>query len=174
MLPQEIRSMPDNKLVMLVEGQRPIMGYKLRYYAMEPFRKASVIAKARKVVIPDVELPVSSSVASQPGTRAEAQPAPAEDRGNGGDKLRSDMAMPERIADAVAAAIATDRPQASGAQRLAREAASDERLLTSARRLTSAVAASLSATPAMSIKRRRSIAEILAVTVPDPADIGLD
>lgn len=179
MMPQEIRTMPDTRLILLIEGQRPILGQKLRYYATEPFRKASEIAKARRVVVPDVELTVSGLAGPLPGKRIREEPASAEERGGGADQPRSEMAVPERIANAVVTAVAADltppnRPMKSGAERLVGDAAPEENFRASARRLKSAVAATLSAAPDMSVKRRRSIADVLAATIPDPADIGFD
>ena len=50
----------------------------------------------------------------------------------------------------------------------------EEKLLPTADRLKAAIETSLAAAPDMSMPRRRSIQEVLALTVPDPVEIGLE
>jgi type IV secretion system protein VirD4 len=55
-----------------------------------------------------------------------------------------------------------------------RQAHIEEKLLPSGTRLRAVIAASLAAAPEMSPPRRKNIQEILAQTIPDPAEIGLE
>ncbi|PWE53684.1 conjugal transfer protein TraG [Metarhizobium album] len=158
MMPQEIRQMPEDRMVLLVEGQRPIFGSKLRYHATEPYRRAVDKAQYPGIDIPDVELgPVSirtDAIVPVPATRepvevdiaASAPPRPQPTR---------------RVARAIKAEPA--RSVSNGAERVSR----------SARRLKAAVSASITQAPEMPAVSRKAIEDILALTIPDPLDVGL-
>ncbi|NLS07117.1 type IV secretory system conjugative DNA transfer family protein [Rhizobium sp. P32RR-XVIII] len=173
MMPQEVRQMPEDKMVLLVEGQRPVFGDKLRYYATEPFRSAVLDKNENAVSLPEVEMPLNLPVAAtlpdygSPALQLESGPSGSDPR--------------ELIQGAEAA---NTHPHASERQleprRQARSSVasglskSDERLLATARRLNSVISDSLATTPDMSVKQRKSIQDVLAKTVPDPSELGLE
>jgi type IV secretion system protein VirD4 len=51
MMPQEVRQMPESKMILLVEGQRPIYGDKLRFFNTQPFKAAEAYSQS---YVPDV------------------------------------------------------------------------------------------------------------------------
>ncbi|WP_226951455.1 type IV secretory system conjugative DNA transfer family protein [Rhizobium terrae] len=55
MMPQEIRQMPDDKMILLVEGQAPIFGEKLRYFQTQPFKSAEAFARRNVPHPPRIE-----------------------------------------------------------------------------------------------------------------------
>lgn len=55
MMPQEVRQMPENRMILLVEGQRPIFGEKLRFFQTQPFKAAEAFSQANIPQLPDVE-----------------------------------------------------------------------------------------------------------------------
>ncbi|MEI2300432.1 type IV secretory system conjugative DNA transfer family protein [Ensifer sp. MJa1] len=55
MMPQEVRQMPENRMILLVEGQRPIFGEKLRFFQTQPFKAAEAFSQANIPQVPDVE-----------------------------------------------------------------------------------------------------------------------
>ena len=55
MMPQEVRQMPENKMVLLVEGQRPIFGEKLRFFRTQPFKAAEAYSQAHIPTVPIVD-----------------------------------------------------------------------------------------------------------------------
>ncbi|PTE06198.1 hypothetical protein C9427_33135 [Mesorhizobium helmanticense] len=59
MTPQEIRQRPERKMVLLVEGQRPIFGDKLRFFETQPFKSAEAFSQTHMPDVPLIEyLPV--------------------------------------------------------------------------------------------------------------------
>lgn len=67
MMPQEIRQMPENKMILLIEGQRPILGEKLRFFETQPFKSAEAFSQAHTPEVPQVEyLPVKPVPATTP------------------------------------------------------------------------------------------------------------
>lgn len=59
MMPQEIRQMPERKMILLIEGQRPIFGEKLRFFETQPFKSAEAFSQAHTPEVPQIEyLPV--------------------------------------------------------------------------------------------------------------------
>lgn len=59
MMPQEVRQMPERKMVLLIEGQRPIFGDKLRFFETQPFKSAEAYSQAHIPEVPPIEyLPV--------------------------------------------------------------------------------------------------------------------
>lgn len=167
MMPQEVRQMPEDRAILLVEGQRPILARKLRYHGTEPFKTAALAARKNPVAVPDVEI-------------APALPVPA---------TLPDYAIPELAptpgaveptrhefidAAAVAPSPAPQEPRTPRRQGSANtSASSNERMVTTARRLQSVITDCLRA-PDITMNQRMSIDDVLAKTVPDPEDVGLD
>lgn len=61
MMPQEVRQMPSDKMIILAEGQRPIFADKLRFFRSEPFRG---MEKFSQTHLPDV--PVTEFLPQRP------------------------------------------------------------------------------------------------------------
>jgi len=160
MMPQEVRQMPEDKLILLVEGQRPILANKLRYYAVEPYRSAARVSAETPISVPDLEL---MSFLAVPATT----PGYSLPEGS----LETTAALTEERQSRELFAAEPDEPLWEVAPASARP--DDQRLLASAQRLKSAIQKTLSDTGDLSIRQRKSIQDILAQTVPDAADIGL-
>lgn len=62
MMPQEVRQMPENKMILLIEGQRPIFAEKLRFFQAQPFKSAEAFSQAHIPLVPDVEYLVPKPV----------------------------------------------------------------------------------------------------------------
>ena len=55
MMPQEIRQLSADKMILIVQGQKPIFGDKLRYYETEPFKSAIAYSYANIPEVPPIE-----------------------------------------------------------------------------------------------------------------------
>ncbi|GGG12978.1 conjugal transfer protein TraG [Rhizobium wenxiniae] len=62
MMPQEVRQMPESKMILLVEGQRPIFADKLRFFNTQPFKQAEAYAQAHIPSVPEIEYLLSAAV----------------------------------------------------------------------------------------------------------------
>lgn len=47
--------MPENKMILLIEGQRPIFGEKLRFFQTQPFKSAEAFSQANIPQVPEVD-----------------------------------------------------------------------------------------------------------------------
>ncbi|RWI54707.1 MAG: type IV secretory system conjugative DNA transfer family protein [Mesorhizobium sp.] len=56
MMPQEVRQMPANKMIIMVEGQGPILADKLRFFAMSPFKAMERFSRSNPPDIPATEM----------------------------------------------------------------------------------------------------------------------
>ncbi|EJL55474.1 type IV secretory pathway, VirD4 component, partial [Rhizobium sp. CF122] len=157
MMPQEVRQMREDKAILLVEGQRPILASKLRYHAIEPFKTAALASRQNTVPVPDVEmaraLPVPATLPDYAVDGPDPRPG------------RIELDRHEVIDDAAF--------EASSAENVDAAVSSKERLVVTARKLKSVIAACLSAAD-MPMNQRISIQDVLAKTIPDPEEVGLD
>ena len=55
MMPQEVRQLPSEKLLILVEGQNPILADRLRFFATKPFREIEAFARSHVPSVPASE-----------------------------------------------------------------------------------------------------------------------
>ncbi|PTE06580.1 type IV secretory system conjugative DNA transfer family protein [Mesorhizobium helmanticense] len=78
MMPQEVRQMPERKMILLVEGQRPIFGDKLRFFETQPFKSAEAFSQAHTPDVPPIEYLPVQPVPALTDNRADQ---PAEDVG---------------------------------------------------------------------------------------------
>ncbi len=70
MMAQEVRQMPESKMILLVEGQRPIYGDKLRFFNTQPFKSAEAYSQSHVPDVPTIEyLPISPFQRSRAHTR---------------------------------------------------------------------------------------------------------
>jgi len=59
--------MPENKMILLIEGQRPIFGEKLRFFETQPFKSAEAFSQTNIPHVPEVEyLPPKAVPATTP------------------------------------------------------------------------------------------------------------
>ncbi|MBB3917219.1 type IV secretory system conjugative DNA transfer family protein [Rhizobium fabae] len=187
MMPQEIRQMPEDRFILLVEGQRPIFQTKLRYHLSEPFKSAAKYAAEHPVDVPETEFVVTLPVpvlstgdnqASNLDPETDEAPAPpdmqmtTENAGTGAKKVaRSIRRRPGPNAVEKAKSTLTSSESAPAGNRRAQI---ERKLVPTGTRLKAAITASLAAAPDMPFSRRKNIQEILAQTIPDPAEIGLE
>ena len=166
LMPQEIRQLPEDKFVLLVEGQRPILATKLRYYMSEPYKSAVQSAGAIKVEIPEVDFaPVLSvpalavAYSSDLASNIEVERIPAAD---GFAMAANKVEQKKTVARGI-------RKKTAVGQSIEKVTDVPARLKSSARRLKAATSAAIS--PKMSPGQRKSILAILSDTIPDPGDV---
>jgi type IV secretion system protein VirD4 len=56
MMPQEVRQMPADRLIILAEGQPTIAAHKLKYYTTVLFRSAVRDGAENSLVVPNVDM----------------------------------------------------------------------------------------------------------------------
>ncbi|MBP1848283.1 type IV secretion system protein VirD4 [Rhizobium petrolearium] len=184
MMPQEVRQMPEDRMILLVEGQRPIFGGKLRYHAVQPFKAAAAYAEQQQPDVPDLEFEAALPV---PALAPEYDPAadgPGEERPTLklAPQAGETPTVPKRVARSVRKT--SDKARSDRAKKTSNTGAetaigdlvakAEERILPTADKLKSAVEASLAQAAEITPRQRKSIHDILAQTVPDPAEIGLE
>jgi len=176
MMPQEVRQMPEDRMILLVEGQRPISARKLRYHQMPVFERAASFSLANQPAVPEAEFVAMLPVAALHETAgAEGQPA---------DRLKA-PALREPVGDNPLIMPSVPlRPRAGRANHLIVErrdagrisdahiAAVEAKLKPTAERLRDAISTKLDHHTEMSAGSRLSIAEVLKQTVPDPVEFG--
>ncbi|KSV73641.1 conjugal transfer protein TraG [Sinorhizobium sp. Sb3] len=200
MMPQEVRQMPENKMILLIEGQRPIFGEKLRFFQTQPFKSAVSFSQASVPQVPNVEYLVPKPV-----------PATTPEYAKGGDPS-AEMASPPLVKEEKSAAIehavekqdhpvdakaeasakrtvnkrALRRPKAkevaaktdaeAPANLVAMEArikAIEEGLKSRAVQLKATVETKVEKLGGRSPTTRRNFMDIFDTTVPDPVDVGV-
>ncbi|MCS4096097.1 type IV secretory system conjugative DNA transfer family protein [Rhizobium sp. BK176] len=169
MMPQEIRQMPEDRAILLVEGQKPILAGKLRYHAVEPFKSAAAHGTYASVEIPEIDLPPNSTVPDMVADREELATDLQQEQGPVVDEpVPAPVVIAEAVNDETSVASARSRSVVT-----AGSPGSEARLSMTALRLDAIVARTLRDT-ALTAEQRVSIQEILANTVPDPTDVGLE
>ncbi|MDW5315928.1 type IV secretory system conjugative DNA transfer family protein [Rhizobium sp. PL01] len=178
MMPQEVRQLPEDQIILLVEGQRPICGRKVRFHEIATLKTAAQFSVENQPSVPEAEfvtvlrVPAVSAAYGAISTPIKAEEGPIKD-----------VVLPEYVPTAVAktlrmAPAAKDSndvsfdvtgglEEAFGSQVTKIEA----RLEPTAERLRHTIDAKLSL--AVSARNRASISEILKQTIPDPAEVGL-
>ncbi|KQS71591.1 conjugal transfer protein TraG [Rhizobium sp. Leaf371] len=180
MMPQEIRQMPENRMLLLVEGQKAIFGQKLRFHELAAFKTAAHFAAENQPAVPDADF-------------VTLLPVPAIDEQYGGrstsaneEQVQTVDRAPSESTPAVVAKALQLAPIRKGVNKFNNklfertgdttevEAAKlESRLKPTAERLRTAIDAKLTQTGSVSSRSRRSITEILKQTVPDPAELGI-
>ncbi|CAN7571711.1 type IV secretory system conjugative DNA transfer family protein [Pararhizobium sp. LjRoot255] len=179
MMPQEVRQMPEDRMILLVEGQRPIFGSKFRYHAIAPFKMAARLSVEHQPVVPEADfvpsLPVPATEAEYGGAprAGDADVTPSAATINHEDVplmiARGLSASDEAGKDPYRKGIATTEGRTEAARIVEIEA----RLKPTAERLREMVEAKIAQEPSISARGRLSIAEVLKQTVPDAVEIGL-
>lgn len=202
MMPQEVRQMPENKMILLIEGQRPIFGEKLRFFVTQPFKSAEAFSQTHIPHVPEVEyLPSKAVPATTPeyakGGDPSAQvlaPKPAEP-----EKLEAtstiepvaaklDVAPVEKPASAAKrtvnknalrpkpkSALAKTEAEASAslAAMEARIKAIEDGLTPKAVQLKATVETKVEKLGSKSATARRNYMDIFNTTIPDPVEVGV-
>lgn len=84
MMPQEVRQMPTDKMVILAEGQNPIFADKLRFFRTAPFKAMEGFSQANAPDVPATEfLPQRPVPAVAPGYASVAAQVSQEAEGDG-------------------------------------------------------------------------------------------
>jgi type IV secretion system protein VirD4 len=176
MMPQEIRQMPSERMILLIEGQPAIYAGKLRFHEIAAFKTAAEFSLAHPPPVPEVDFvvprpvpalatedPASLDLGSDPPDK---NPLPTPD-------------IPLSIARSLSQSIEDGRLDELKRPPSPRQDAHDSRIAemesavkASAERLTFAVAAKI-AGAGESARSRASVEEILRQTVPDPTDLGI-
>ena len=173
MMPQEVRQLPAEKMIILIEGQRPILCAKLRYYSIEPFKSAATTAKIADVDVPDCEFIAITTVPSTASGYARAVSEALEEPARGSPVIATSSApRPSRKVARVVGAKPKPGRGSNGKAPLDADSAI-ARVTGTARRLNVVVAA-LSTSPDRTAGQRQRFQDILAKTIPDPVELGLD
>jgi type IV secretion system protein VirD4 len=180
MMPQEIRQMPKDRMLLLVEGQRAIFGQKLQFHEEAEFKAAVQYAAENQPTVPDAE-PVSllqvPAVAETyggvaPPSVGDNTKALADETGTNDQVVvaKALQVAPSKNHRDNPALVVARRPAASPDDEAIEKV--EARLLTTAEQVRATIDSKLTQGSRRSVQSRRSIAEILKQTVPDPANIG--
>ncbi|WP_426124494.1 type IV secretory system conjugative DNA transfer family protein [Pararhizobium sp. PWRC1-1] len=178
MMPQEVRQLPEDRMILLVEGQRPIFGRKLRFHEQALFNTAAQFAVENQPAVPGADFVTSLRVPAV-GEAYGGVSAPARAEEDRSTDEATDAKEPGVVAKTLRLARATTRvntlssavtndPDEISDPAIAKIAA---RLKPTAEHLRETIEAKLA--QAVSARSRISIHEILKQTVPDPAEVAL-
>lgn len=200
MMPQEIRQLPENKMILLVEGQRPILADKLRFFNTQPFKAAEAYSQSHQPDVPVIEyLPpravpaltedyakagdgteeTTSAAPSPTGVQTTKQDIVHAQQPDNSVKITASAASNQESNRAISmkvklpsTTITDDNPNSRPVDVDARLKEVEAQLKPSAERLLKAVK-DRAEDVAASPRKRKSYLEIFNATVPDPEDIGL-
>lgn len=184
MMPQEVRQMPADKMILIVQGQKPIYGDKLRFFETEPFKSAVAWSQANIPDVPPIEYlpdqPVPATTEAYTRTLAseppEAVPTTHPSSRNGVHPLHQAGASRRtggRAAESGAQA-ANNRDCTSDVPSIAdRMHHAENRLGPTAEKLKRLISDKAGSRALGNVRQRKSYLEIFEATVPDPLDIGL-
>lgn len=197
MMPQEVRQMPESKMILLIEGQRPIYGDKLRFFNTQPFKSAEAYSQSHVPDVPTIEylphrpVPALTSEYAQDGQRAAEQtisplpysPQPDEkprpkasitaspsipESGDGNQENTRTVNLNVKLPS-----TGIDKKSAIPPGNIDdRIEEVEAKLKPSAERLLKAVNEKVDASDT-SPRKRKSYLDIFNATVPDPEDLGL-
>lgn len=195
--------MPENKIILLIEGQRPIFGEKLRFFQTQPFKSAEAFAQSNIPQVPEVDylapkpVPATTPEYAKGGDRSVEIPSPAPAKEE--EPLTADApeAVPVKAEPAAVekAAAPTKRtvnrkalrpkPKATAANTGGAEASAsldamearikaiEEGLKPRAAQLKEVVETKAERLGEKSPTKRRNIMDIFSATVPDPVEVGV-
>ncbi|MDX0870267.1 type IV secretion system DNA-binding domain-containing protein [Sinorhizobium medicae] len=203
MMPQEVRQMPENKMILLIEGQRPIFGEKLRFFQTQPFKSAEAFSQANIPQVPEVDylspkpVPATTPEHAKGGDPSVEIPSPApaaEEKPLTAATAEAAPVKAEPAADEKAAAPAKrtvnkkalrPKPKATIANTGGAEASAsldameariraiEEGLKPKAAQLKEVVEMKAEKLGDESPTKRRNIMDIFSATVPDPLEVGV-
>ncbi|EHK79360.1 TRAG family protein [Sinorhizobium meliloti CCNWSX0020] len=203
MMPQEVRQMPENKMILLIEGQRPIFGEKLRFFQTQPFKSAEAFSQANIPQVPAVDylspkpVPATTPEYAKGGDPSVEIPSPA--------PVTEERPLTAAAAEAVpvkAEPAAAETPEAPAKRTVNKKALRPKPKATAANTGGAEASASLDAMEARikaieeglkpkaaqlkevvetkaeklgekSPTKRRNIMDIFSATVPDPVEAGV-
>jgi len=195
--------MPENKMILLIEGQRPIFGEKLRFFQTQPFKSAEAFSQGNIPQVPEVdylapksvpattpeyakggdpsvEIPSPGPVTEQkPLTAAAAQAAPvkaehaADEKAAAPAKLTVSKKALRPKHKATAASTCGAEASASLDAMEARIKAIEDGLKPKAAQLKEVVETKAEKLGDKSPTKRRNIMDIFSATVPDPVEVGV-
>lgn len=180
MMPQEVRQMPEDRMLLLVEGQRAIFGHKLRFHELTAFKTAAHFAAENQPTVPDadfvtlLQVPAVGEQYGEASTPAEAEKGRTAAEAAGGETptvvaKALQLAPIKRESNDLNSGFNEGSGDASGQE----VAMVEKRLKPTAERLRATIDTKLSLGGGVSPRSRLSITEILKQTVPDPAEVGL-
>ncbi|UFX06597.1 type IV secretory system conjugative DNA transfer family protein (plasmid) [Sinorhizobium medicae WSM1115] len=203
MMPQEVRQMPENKMILLIEGQRPIFGEKLRFFQTQPFKSAEAFSQANIPQVPEVDYlspkPVPATTPEyamggdpsveipsptpakegKPLTAAAAQATPvkadpaAEEKAPAPAKRTVNKKALHPKPKETAANTGSAEISASLDAMEARIKAIEEGLKPKAALLKEVVETKAEKLDDKSPAKRRNIMDIFSATIPDPVEVGV-
>lgn len=191
--------MPETKMILLIEGQRPVFGEKLRFFQTQPFKSAEAFSQANIPQVPEVdylsprpvpattaeyakggdpsvEMPSAQAKEEKPLTIAAAEAAPVKAEPAADEKAAA------RAKRTVNQKALRPKPKATGAigaeasasldAMEARIKAIEEGLKPKAAQLKEVVEAKAEKLE-KSPTKRRNIMDIFSATVPDPVEVDV-
>ena len=180
MMPQEVRQMSGDKMVILAEGQGPIFADKLRFFRTAPFREMERFSQAHLPDVPATEFlpprPVPATTPTYAGedaniVKSEEQGAQAQDKATRAGRELSASAEPAAVSDRrQTRAVAPAKAQLQAGAAKATLGPLDARFAKAARKLKA-----LAKAPARSGNQRGkqgSWARVFDETVPDELEIA--
>ena len=191
MMPQEIRQMSADKMILIVQGQKPIFGDKLRFYETKPFKSAVAYSYANIPDVPPIEYLSERPVPAATDAYTALPTSPGGDIVLRGSESRLPSTRPSDQAQSGSRTLPLPNPKSSprrpvgptrfrdsdsknNASSIAeRVRQAEERLKPTAERLKHIVAQKVAGSSSGPSHRRRSYLEIFEATVPDPIDVGL-
>lgn len=195
--------MPENKLILLIEGQRPIFGEKLRFFQTQPFKSAEAFSQANIPQVPEVDylapkpVPATTPEYAKGGDPSVEIPSPAPAKEEKPLTAAAAQATPvkaEPAADEKAATPAKrtvnkkalrPKPKATAANACGAEASAsldamearikaiEEGLEPKAAQLKEVVEMKAEKLGDKSPTKRRNVLDIFSSTVPDPVEVGV-
>ncbi|MGK9338491.1 type IV secretory system conjugative DNA transfer family protein [Sinorhizobium meliloti] len=203
MMPQEVRQMPENKMILLIEGQRPIFAEKLRFFQTQPFKSAEAISQANIPQVPEVDYlspkpaPATTPEYAKGGDPSVETPSPAlekEEKPVAAAAAQPAAVKKEPAADdklstpakrSVNKKALRPKPKATSANPGGAEASAsldamearinaiEEGLKPKAAQLKDVVEMKAEKLGDKSPTKRRNIMDIFSSTVPDPVEVGV-
>ncbi|MBB6469183.1 type IV secretion system protein VirD4 [Aminobacter lissarensis] len=183
MMPQEIRQMPAEKMLLIVQGQKPVFGDKLRFFETEPFKSAVAWSQANIPDVPPIEYlpdqPVPATTEAYGRTMASEAPRPAPTAHSSQNRVpppRQTRApgRPELREAELAPQTANTSRGVSGVPSITeRMQRAEGRLKPTAEKLKRLITDKVGGEASGNARQRKSYLEIFEATVPDPLDIGL-
>lgn len=194
MMPQEVRQMPENNMILLIEGQRPIFGEKLRFFQTQPFKSAEAFSQTNIPQVPEVDylspkpVPATTLEYAKGGDPSVEIPSPAPAKEEKPLAAAAAQATPVKAEPAkrtVDKKALRPKPKANAANTGGAEASAsldamearikaiEEGLKPKAAQLKEVVEMKAEKLGDKSPTKRRNILDIFSATVPDPVEVGV-
>jgi type IV secretion system protein VirD4 len=180
MMPQEVRQMPADKMIVLAEGQAPIFADKLRFFRTMPFTEMERFSQTHLPDVPATEFlpqrPVPATIPSYAdrdanASKSEEQVTAPDEKAKRADRKSSTAPKPEAVGGRRqrTAFVAAPTPSRAGDSARPAPGALDARFAKAARKLKAL--ANAPARPGNQRENSGSWARIFDETVPDEMEI---